>query len=68
VGVAAFVPTGYFFGNGNGRYKESWLTGDEHCSGQERCIYGYFVDVLGPGDIGSDDLQSFGATVISLIG
>ena len=68
VGVAAFVPTGYFFGNGNGRQKESWLTGDEPCSGQERCIYGYFVDVLGPGDISSDDLQSFGATVISLVG
>ncbi len=68
VGVAAFVATGYFFGGGNDRHKESWLTGDEPCSGQERCIYGYFVDVLGPGNIGSGDLQSFGATVVSLVG
>jgi Flp pilus assembly protein TadG len=68
VGVAAFVPTGYFFGSGNGKHKESWLTDDEPCSGEERCIYGYFVDVLGPGNIGSGDLANFGATVVSLVG
>ena len=68
--VAAFVPTGYFFGAGNGKHKSSWLPGSTitQCNGQERCIYGYFVDVVVPGELGSGDVTSLGATVIALSG
>ncbi|WDZ85600.1 TadE/TadG family type IV pilus assembly protein [Micromonospora cathayae] len=66
--MEAFVPTGYFFGNGRGRQKASWLTGESPCTGQERCIFGYFVDVRVPGPVPIGDLDSVGATVITLIG
>ena len=65
--MEAFVPTGYFFGAGNGKHKPSWLTDAEHCSDQERCIYGYFVNLrVTVGEIG--ELETVGATVVSLIG
>lgn len=65
--MEAFVPTGYFFGNGKGRHKASWLTHQDHCSGPDRCIYGYFVNLrLTVGQVG--DLETVGATVVSLVG
>ena len=67
-GMAAFVPTGYFLGTGVGQHKQSWLTGKDHCSGADRCLYGYFVDVLQPGPVETGPLESLGATVVSLIG
>jgi Flp pilus assembly protein TadG len=68
--VAAFVPTGYFFGSGNGKSKSSWLPGSTitPCQGQERCIYGYFVNVVVPGELGPPNLESLGATVVALSG
>ncbi|MBO4206232.1 pilus assembly protein TadG-related protein [Micromonospora echinofusca] len=66
--MEAFVPTGYFFGAGRGKQKRSWLTGQAHCGGQQRCIYGYFVDVRVPGPVDIGDLDTVGATVITLIG
>jgi hypothetical protein len=69
VGVAAFVVTGYYFSNGNGNDVPSWLTGQTLCGGTDRCIYGFFVDVLLPPDNlirpGSPNL---GATIIKTIG
>ncbi|MCW3843788.1 Tad domain-containing protein [Micromonospora yasonensis] len=67
-GMAAFVPTGYFLGNPAAKRKASWLTGKEYCSGEDRCLYGYFVDVLRPGPVEIGSLDPLGATVISLIG
>ncbi|HEX6970341.1 MAG TPA: pilus assembly protein TadG-related protein [Micromonosporaceae bacterium] len=65
--MEAFVPTGYFFAAGQGKNKRSWLTNQHYCAGQERCIYGYFVNVRITGvEIG--ELETVGATVISLIG
>lgn len=68
--VAAFVPTGYFFGAGQNKSKDSWLPGStiSECTGQERCIYGYFVNVTVPGELGPVDLESLGANVVALSG
>ncbi|OKI40369.1 pilus assembly protein TadG-related protein [Micromonospora sp. CB01531] len=67
-GMAAFVPTGYFLGTPAAKRRASWLTGKEYCSGEDRCLYGYFVDVLRPGPVETGPLDPLGATVISLIG
>lgn len=71
--MAAFVPTGYFLGQGKGQNKKSWLTGRDYagdpynCTGQARCIFGYFVDVVHSGiPIGS--LTPLGANVVTLVG
>lgn len=40
VGLAAFVITGY---NVTGAWAASWLTGQQWCSGNTKCVYGYFV-------------------------
>ncbi|MFU8850951.1 pilus assembly protein TadG-related protein [Micromonospora sp. SL1-18] len=68
IGMAAFVPTGYFFGNPAAKRRASWLTGKRYCTGEARCIYGYFVNVLQPGPVETGPLDSLGATVISIIG
>ncbi|MFG2056848.1 Tad domain-containing protein [Micromonospora sp. NPDC048930] len=68
IGMAAFVPTGYFFGSAGGKRRESWLTAREYCTGEDRCIYGYFVDVLQPGPVEIGPLDPLGATIVSLIG
>lgn len=41
-GFGAWVVTGYFL-TGGGAKEKSWLTNKHHCSGNERCVYGYFV-------------------------
>jgi hypothetical protein len=68
-GVAAFVVTGYFFGNGNGKDQSSWLTGNSPCSGSDRCIIGFFVNALLPASSQiSPGAPNLGATVIKTIG
>ncbi len=68
-GVAAFVVTGYFFGTGNGQSAPSWLSGLNLCSGNERCVYGFFVDALLPADtLIQPGNPNLGATVIKTIG
>jgi hypothetical protein len=87
--IAAFVPTGYFFGAGGTggggggggggkpgggggptpKSNDSWLPGSTAtCKGDERCIFGYFVNVTTSGPLGPADLESLGATVIALSG
>jgi hypothetical protein len=68
--VAAFVPTGYFLGEGKPWVKSSWLPGSSitECRRQERCVYGYFVNVTGPGEVGPGGLTSLGANVLGLSG
>jgi len=63
-GFAAFVLTGYKF---SGESQPSWLSGNDLCHGQEKCLYGYFTKALvpGTGTIGGADL---GALVVQLIG
>lgn len=65
-GYAAFVLTGYWF---TGQYREpSIVTGTNLCSGQDRCIYGFFTEALAPstGTIGTG--PSLGVTVVQLSG
>ena len=58
IGVGAFIPTGYNFG---GQYKEN-----EPCSGDERCISGYFTtDVVDTGDLGGENR---GVVIVRLVG
>jgi hypothetical protein len=64
-GFAAFVVTGYKIGGTDDQ--PSTITGQRYCSGQERCLYGYFVRELirSPGRIGG---PSYGAAVVNLVG
>jgi hypothetical protein len=63
-GMAAFVLTGYHL---PGLSAESWLTGAKHCTGSNKCLYGYFTQGLVPaaGVIGGPDL---GASIVALVG
>jgi hypothetical protein len=63
-GLAAFVLTGYRL---PGLSAESWLTGANHCTGSDKCLYGYFTQGLVPaaGVIGGPDL---GASIVALVG
>ena len=66
-GLAPFVVTGYHL---PGLTAESILTGNDPCTGDEKCIYGYFTQALLPatgGEIGEPG-SGFGATIITLIG
>lgn len=72
-GFAAFVVTGYFLSPGNPSAPgavnaESTLTGQHYCSGQERCLYGYFTSALVPGQGPVGPLPSLGAVVVRTIG
>jgi hypothetical protein len=71
-GFAAFVLTGYFMspgGNPNAPGNAvSTLTGQHYCSGQERCLYGYFTAALVPGEGEIGPLPSLGAVVVRTIG
>lgn len=44
-GFAAFVVTGYHL---PGFVAASWLTGQDYCKGNDKCIYGYFTQGLIP--------------------
>ncbi|MGI5170001.1 pilus assembly protein TadG-related protein [Spirillospora sp. CA-253888] len=63
-GFAPFVITGYGM---PGASAPSSLTGARHCSGSDKCLYGYFTRALVPagGQIGGPDL---GATIVTLVG
>ncbi len=45
-GFAAFVITGYQL---PGAKKKSWITGNDYCSGSDKCVYGFFTQGLLPG-------------------
>jgi hypothetical protein len=64
VGVAAFVITGYYL---SGARLDSWL-GTSPCSGNDRCVYGYFTSALmtTPGALGSG--TDLGVSVVGLTG
>lgn len=65
-GYAAFVLTGYWF---TGQYREpSIVTGLNYCTGEKRCIYGFFTEELAPvsGTIGTG--VHMGVTVVQLSG
>jgi hypothetical protein len=76
VGMAAFVPTGYWFARfGPDSNRRSWLTGEHVCSGgdtpgsfNEQCIYGYFTRVVTTGERASVNIRSYGNAVVSLAG
>jgi hypothetical protein len=64
-GFASFVLTGYDLGSFSAA---SWLTGRSTCSGNQRCLYGYFTRGLVPttgGDIGGPDM---GVSIVKLVG
>lgn len=64
-GYAAFVLTGYYF---TGGFRErSVVTGTHHCSGAQRCIYGFFTKDLTPtaGTVGTG--PSLGVSVVQLV-
>ncbi|MFC4058823.1 pilus assembly protein TadG-related protein [Planomonospora corallina] len=63
-GFAPFVITGYAL---SGASAPSNLTGEQHCTGSDKCVYGYFTRSLMParGSVGGPDL---GASVVTLIG
>jgi Flp pilus assembly protein TadG len=64
-GFASFVLTGYYL---SGFTEPSWLSGTHHCSGSERCLYGYFTRGLVPttgAEIGGPDL---GVSIVNLVG
>ncbi|GAA3167724.1 hypothetical protein GCM10010466_67870 [Planomonospora alba] len=63
-GFAPFVITGYAM---TGASAPSSLTGQEHCKGSDKCVYGYFTRSLMPvrGSLGGPDL---GASIVTLIG
>jgi Putative Flp pilus-assembly TadE/G-like len=44
---AAFVVTGYDL---PGFSAPSWLTGANHCTGNDKCVYGFFTQALVPGN------------------
>lgn len=72
-GFAAFVVTGYFLSPGNPNAPGavnavSTLTGQHYCSGQERCLYGYFTAALVPGQGPVGPLPNLGAVVVRTIG
>jgi Flp pilus assembly protein TadG len=68
-GVVAFVITGYYFNGSPVADVPSWLTGRRLCSGNDRCIYGFFVSALLPADTLIDpNAPDLGATVIKTVG
>lgn len=64
-GLAAFVVTGYYL---PGLEAPSILTGEHYCSGQEKCIYGYFTQDLVPATGPLGDPDEYGVIAVTLIG
>jgi hypothetical protein len=66
-GFAAFVVTGYKVGGSE--QQKSWLTKPAKvpCSGDDRCLSGYFVSGLLPGGSGTGG-GSYGTKVVNLVG
>jgi hypothetical protein len=64
VGFAALEVTGYKFSGS--KYSEP--SGDEPCSGNDRCIRGRFVEYYDLGSEPSTEVSKFGAYVIGLTG
>jgi hypothetical protein len=65
-GFAAFVVTGAYVNGSGGLKVPSDISGKSYCSGNDRCIYGFFTQGLVPG--GTLGGTNFGASVVSLIG
>lgn len=65
-GFAAFVVTGAYVNGSAGLKVPSDISGKSYCSGNDRCIYGFFTQGLVPG--GTLGGTNFGASVVSLIG
>lgn len=62
-GFAAFVVTGYHL---PGLTQTSWLTGQDYCSGSDKCLYGFFTQgLISNGDFGGEQL---GASLVRLVG
>lgn len=64
-GFASFVLTGY---RQSGFSAPSWLTGGHSCSGNERCLYGYFTKALVPTTGVTIDGPELGVSVVNLVG
>ena len=65
-GYAAFVLTGYWF---TGQYRRpSIVTGTNRCSGEDRCIYGFFTEALAPSASTIGSGPSLGVTVVQMSG
>jgi Flp pilus assembly protein TadG len=67
--IAAFVVTGYYLGGQN--KQKSWLPGSPiynqyPCSGNDRCVSGYFTQATTTGQIGSGN--NAGVSVVQLTG
>lgn len=62
-GYAAFYLTGYHF---PGVTAESLVTGSAPCSGQQKCISGFFTQALAPSGGVIGDGPSMGATIVGL--
>lgn len=67
-GFAGFYLTGWYFGSGHSQ--ASSITGRQLCSGSQRCLYGFFVRYVAPGeDISNDpNLPDFGVKALKTIG
>lgn len=46
---------------------ESWLTSQNHCKGDDKCVYGYFTTALLPADAVLGGLE-MGATAVRMLG
>jgi len=65
IGFASFVVTGWRLSGG--ATMPSKLTGTSYCSGEARCLYGYFTSArLGTGTPGAG--PNFGLTVVNMVG
>jgi hypothetical protein len=65
-GFAAFVVTGAYQKGAGGLNVASTISGKKYCSGNDRCIYGFFTQGLVPA--GTPGGTNFGATTVSLAG
>jgi Flp pilus assembly protein TadG len=65
-GFAAFVVTGAYVNGSGGLKMASDISGKAYCSGNNRCIYGFFTQGLVPG--GTPGGTNFGASTVSLAG
>jgi|tagenome__1003787_1003787.scaffolds.fasta_scaffold20941989_2 Flp pilus assembly protein TadG len=68
-GFAAFFVTGYSLAGVQPNRQDSIATGRRLCTGNDKCIYGYFTQGLAPtgGTLGGGDTPR-GASIVQLIG
>ena len=66
-GYAAFYITGYNLQLGGEGDQVSLVTGSSPCTGQERCLSGFFTSALAPVPARVGNATSYGANVVQLI-